>query len=41
MEQLKTKLNTLTAVPKKKYLNPVTTNQEIGWDCEVWFYINS
>jgi len=32
MEELKTKLNTLTSVPKKKYPFPVTSNQEIGWD---------
>jgi hypothetical protein len=32
MEALKTKLNTLTSVPKKKYPFPMTSNQEIGWD---------
>ena len=32
MEELKTKLNTLTAVPKKKYPYPLTANQEVGWD---------
>eukprot|EP00347_Sterkiella_histriomuscorum_P020511 403337519 len=29
---LKTKLDTLTSVPKKKYPFPMTSNQEIGWD---------
>ena len=32
MEELKTKLDTLTSVPKKKYPFPMTANQEIGWD---------
>jgi hypothetical protein len=32
MEELKRKLDTLTAVPKKKYPFPMTSNQEIGWD---------
>ena len=32
MEEMKTKLDTLTSVPKKKYPFPMTSNQEIGWD---------
>jgi hypothetical protein len=32
MEELKTKLETLTSIPKKKYPFPMTSNQEIGWD---------
>ena len=34
MYDLKKKLNTLTAVPKKKYPFPMTANQEIGWDLD-------
>jgi len=32
MAELKTKLDTLTSVPKKKYPFPMTANQEIGWE---------
>jgi hypothetical protein len=32
MAELKTKLDTLTSCPKKKYPFPMTSNQEIGWD---------
>ena len=32
MEELKKKLDTLTAIPKKKYPFPMTANQEIGWE---------
>lgn len=32
LEALKTKLDTLTSVPKRKYPFPMTANQEIGWD---------
>ena len=38
MEELKKKLDTLSAVPKKKYPFPLTANQEIGWDHEVVIY---
>lgn len=31
-EALKTKLNVLTMVPKKKYPFAVTSAQEVGWD---------
>jgi len=34
MEELKTKLETLTSVPKKKYPFPMTANQEMGWDID-------
>ena len=34
MFDLKKKLNTLTAVPKKKYPFPMTAAQEIGWDLD-------
>lgn len=32
MGELKKKLDTLIAVPKKKYQFPMTANQEIGWE---------
>jgi hypothetical protein len=32
MVALKTKLDMLTTIPKKKYPFPMTSNQEIGWD---------
>lgn len=32
MGELKKKLDTLTAIPKKKYAFPMTANQEIGWE---------
>jgi hypothetical protein len=34
MIELKTKLDTLTSGPKKKYPFPMTSNQEVGWDTE-------
>lgn len=32
MEELKHKLDVISAVPKKKYPFPVTSAQEIGWE---------
>ena len=32
--ELKTKLDTLTSGPRKKYPFPMTSNQEIGWESE-------
>ena len=32
MGELKKKLDTLTAILKKKYPFPMTANQEIGWE---------
>lgn len=43
MVELKRKLDTLVAVPKKKYPFPMTTNQEIGWDndeVKFFYYLN-
>lgn len=34
MGELKKKLDTLTAIPKKKYPFPMTANQEIGWETD-------
>ena len=34
---LKTKLEILTSIPKKKYPFPVTAAQEIGWDNDELF----
>jgi len=34
LQELKTKLGTLTSVPKEKYMLPMTTNQQFGWDLE-------
>lgn len=40
MDELKKKLATLTALPKKKYAFPMTTNQVIGWETdEVNFFV--
>ena len=33
---LKTKLEVLTSIPKKKYPYPMTTSQELGWDTEMF-----
>ena len=33
-DELATKLNAYSAVPKTKYPVPMTSNQEIGWDLE-------
>jgi hypothetical protein len=43
MIELKTKLDTLTSGPKKKYPFPMTSNQEIGWETEevmIFIYIS-
>ena len=34
LEMLKTKLDSLTQLPKKKFNYPMTTNQELGWDMD-------
>ena len=36
MDKLKQKLNVLTALPKKKYPYPMTAQQELGWDAEMF-----
>ena len=33
---LKSKLEVLTSIPKKKYPYPMTTSQELGWDTEMF-----
>ena len=33
-DELATKLNNFSAVPKSKYPVPMTANQEIGWDLD-------
>ena len=40
MGELKKKLDTLTAIPKKKYPFPMTANQEIGWETDEVSSIN-
>ena len=32
MDELKAKLDVISAVPKKKYPFPVTSAQEVGWE---------
>jgi hypothetical protein len=40
MGELKAKLDTLSAVPKKKYPFPLTSSHEIGWDHQEVKYTN-
>ena len=37
MQTLKTKLQTLTNIPKKKYPFPMTAAQEVGWEADNLF----
>lgn len=34
LDELKTKIGTLTKMPKQKFMYPMTAAQEIGWDMD-------